>query len=1002
MSKYLLAIIQRQRTPKIISKIPALILLCVGLMGSLYAQKKDTLNTSETLVPASLPSAHDPQKQYLPNYSPLAPNAASIQRYGDYGVNLATGLPNIDIPLYTIKAGGLELPITLSYHASGHKISELASWVGWGWSLNYGAALSRSINRNADDLEVSNGSYLSNSSFSKNVCLNINDKNEAEMARVGSWDTEPDLFSYSTPEGGGKFMLRTGGNPPFIMPWQATKINKITDVGFNKIKAFEVINPSGNLYYFGIDQNGNEATESISSGNIYEGFPVDGIVSWHLTKVLSPNSDDAIYCYYQNGGWVQQKLSSWSGSINYDLAGVPLSATMIPQEYILARTNTQKNIQKIVFPNGEVEFIQSAAGAILDPRSPYLQNLQTINIYSFENGVKTLRKRINFIYSYFTDRLGNNGRLKLDQLIFLDENLANPQIHTFEYETNHYSWFYDGNDPSDMVNQDYFGYFNNKGNTHTIDAASFGVGSNIVQVAGGAADRSTVEQYMKEGVLNKIKFPTGGFTTFQYEANQYKNNGGVKIGGGLRVKEINSFTDVSAMPTRKTYTYGSSDGAGIGKTTVELSTPINKRAGIFYPTGTYYTEIINSNGFSEGSYDGTPIYYENATETQQTPTLTGNGRTEYTYSFERDIAISTPDGATRSIHPWRRGLLLTEKMYAENATLVKEVSNVYQELKTESIVNSGKFFYFAAANWPSGCPSGLLDGFTGGTLAPMFKYASATNATGNNKLIQKTETISGVTVVTDFSYDNYLMPTITRTSTSKPNEIQVTESKYVTHTDYTADLAATHLKNRNVVGTVVSSISKIEISGVPKNTYEQKTIFDLFTGNNSRGLTNNVLPKEIWVAPTGGATLEKRIVFNKYDTNGKVLEYSQDGLKYCLIWGYNKQLLVGNIQNATYDPAVTPNLTSLFTSLSFDPAALSVSYMDVIQKNKVNSLINALPNAMVKWYNHIPGVGISEEIAPNGLSSKYIYDKHQRLKEIYDSNNKVVKSYNYNYINPQN
>ena len=56
-----------------------------------------------------------------------SPNAAALGKYGDIPVNYHTGVPNISIPLYSLKAGPLSLPIQLSYHAAGLRVDENAS-----------------------------------------------------------------------------------------------------------------------------------------------------------------------------------------------------------------------------------------------------------------------------------------------------------------------------------------------------------------------------------------------------------------------------------------------------------------------------------------------------------------------------------------------------------------------------------------------------------------------------------------------------------------------------------------------------------------------------------------------------------------------------------------------------------------------------------------------------------------------------------------------------------
>jgi hypothetical protein len=73
------------------------------------------------------------------------PNASAIARYSEWPVNLYTGLPTIDIPVYTFKSRDVSLPISISYHAGGNRVTEIASWVGLGWSLQGGGVITRSV-----------------------------------------------------------------------------------------------------------------------------------------------------------------------------------------------------------------------------------------------------------------------------------------------------------------------------------------------------------------------------------------------------------------------------------------------------------------------------------------------------------------------------------------------------------------------------------------------------------------------------------------------------------------------------------------------------------------------------------------------------------------------------------------------------------------------------------------------------------------------------------------
>ncbi len=82
-----------------------------------------------------------------------SPTAASLGKFGDIPVNLYTGTPNIEIPLYTVHGRTLQLPITLRYHASGIKVEEIAGWVGLGWALDAGGVITRTVKGLPDDIQ---------------------------------------------------------------------------------------------------------------------------------------------------------------------------------------------------------------------------------------------------------------------------------------------------------------------------------------------------------------------------------------------------------------------------------------------------------------------------------------------------------------------------------------------------------------------------------------------------------------------------------------------------------------------------------------------------------------------------------------------------------------------------------------------------------------------------------------------------------------------------------
>lgn len=90
----------------------------------------------------------------------LSPEVASLVSEVQNPVSLSSGTMAINIPLFVIKEGSINVPVSLNYDASGVRVNSLASWVGQNWNLKAGGSISRVIKGISDESLYSYYLYL--------------------------------------------------------------------------------------------------------------------------------------------------------------------------------------------------------------------------------------------------------------------------------------------------------------------------------------------------------------------------------------------------------------------------------------------------------------------------------------------------------------------------------------------------------------------------------------------------------------------------------------------------------------------------------------------------------------------------------------------------------------------------------------------------------------------------------------------------------------------------
>ncbi len=441
------------------------------------------------------------QELGIENLIPSSPEASALGKYGEYPVSLYTGIPNISIPIWNIKTANLQLPINLSYHASGRKVEEVATNVGLGWTLNAGGVITRTVRHFADDMY---GGYYSNP-FTGNP--NYLDLEYVKDVRLGTKDGEPDIFYFNFDGYSGSFYFNNESEINIVSK-EDLKIEVFYDN--NTFIGFLITTPKGNKYYFGDENfNNDEYIEETRHKTPSNPEPREYIASWFLRKIVSVNQTDTIIFIYDIYG-----SSGWAKSIGETIELSPQNLSVKNQVKHVNYTNTlnRKRISTIIFKNGHIEMeYQNTRSDISDSES-----LDEIIVYDKNNN---LIKKTKLYYSYFKSHPQSSNteselRLKLDSVQEVNSKNETKPPYSFTYYTEH-------NLPSrspdelEFYKQDHWGFYNGAICYQKTLIPDFEyMGNSYI-----SSDREPYWPYTKSNMLEEIHYPTGGHTEFIFEPN---------------------------------------------------------------------------------------------------------------------------------------------------------------------------------------------------------------------------------------------------------------------------------------------------------------------------------------------------------------------------------------------------------------------------------------------------------------------------------------------------
>lgn len=460
--------------------------------------KRQLLSKILALLSVSLAFSQD-----IPKVMPPSPNAAALAQYTNVPTNNYTGVPGISIPLYTIKSGEIELPISISYHASGIRVAQEASNVGLGWALNAGGAISRSVN-GVDDLKFMYGYTTVSDLPSEHSDMVIYGENheyfyEYEEIQSGLRDGKPDMMYYNFLGESGKMMFdkkQSGTNKLKGIPLKQTNTTFVYDP--DKIE-WEVTDGNGWKYYFNV----KEVSRSYSASDSYP--PSTYLVNdteredrfsrldpnvnfdeytsaWYINKIITPKGDAITFEYddaiarrsiSQLNFYEQESYYGYTLFKSFEYTNLWYGAFAEKKNNISVGMSSASdiNLKKIKFKNGYIDFTtsdredqrQNNHFGNIAPKSQKLNSFEVFNL----NGESI--KKVTFDYSYFNENVtGKNKenylRLKLNSV---QESFYDKVSNTYK-KNPPYKFTYNSITlpAKTSASIDHWGYYNGVDNDH--------------------------------------------------------------------------------------------------------------------------------------------------------------------------------------------------------------------------------------------------------------------------------------------------------------------------------------------------------------------------------------------------------------------------------------------------------------------------------------------------------------------------------------------------------
>jgi hypothetical protein len=527
---------------------------------------------------------------------PPSPEAASLGRYGenDFQVNKYTGGYTKTIPIYSIQGKELSWNIRLSYNPNGVKVDNMPGWVGLGWTLNAGGSVTRSVK----GIPETKDNYFDKKDIIERYqnlppAETDNDEDSAGPPEFQDYlyrvidntiELQPDNFYYNANSGGisGKY---------FIKYDKSIVQKQVGDVAIfptyepdMDVKSISIKDRNGTTYNFTIPEETQLRLADITGDPTPIQFSYDYNSTWHLSSVTNANQTEKLIFKYHTADAAydlsqfinqHQYASKTYQNVTNQHNACPVENGTSANGGATSETSikNRRHLKEIIYVLG-TDTLERVLFTSVKNNCTYAdatsRRLDRIRVQRGEHGAVGI---LDFDLTYNTTENGTctEGRLLLQKIQEFQSSDLPRSNSTIERKEPYVFTYNNGAfpNPATTVSMDHWSFFNGNGGSSLVPNGIYPSCDKTDKAYNGGGDRRTDAVKIKTLVLNKIEYPTGGYTSLEIEPHLiapyfcWENN--EMYGGGLRIESISNYDCDGTLLTKKTYKYKQSNGSSSGK-----------------------------------------------------------------------------------------------------------------------------------------------------------------------------------------------------------------------------------------------------------------------------------------------------------------------------------------------------------------------------------------------------------------------------------------------------